>query len=131
MNGIGVIKLPVVSGDNVYVTWIEDEDAGTNKKDAFIAVSNDNGTSFNTKRLSIADPNGPTNADRINNPVVSGDNVYVTWTEDENAFTNKNDIFIAVSNDNGVTFNNSTSLSIPDPNGPTEDENPITLTYCL
>jgi hypothetical protein len=124
VSDIGVSKLPVVSGDNVYVTWIEDEYAGTNKKDAFIAVSNDNGTSFNpAKRLSIADENGPTDADRINNPVVSGDNVYVTWIEDENSFTNKNDIFIAVSNDNGATFRNTTSLSIPDPNGPTDDEN--------
>ena len=124
VSGIGVSKLPVVSGDNVYVTWIEDEYAGTDKKDAFIAVSHDNGTSFNpAKRLSIADENGPTDADRINNPVVSGDNVYVTWIEDENSFTDKNDIFIAVSNDNGVSFNNTTRLSIPDPNGSTDDEN--------
>jgi hypothetical protein len=124
VSDIGVSKLPVVSGDNVYVTWIEDEYAGTNKKDAFIAVSHDNGTSFNpAKRLSIPDENGPTDADRVNNPVVSGDNVYVTWIEDENSFTNKNDIFIAVSNDNGATFRNTTSLSIPDPNGPTDDEN--------
>jgi hypothetical protein len=122
VSGIGVSKLPVISGDNVYVTWIEDEYAGTDRKDAFIAVSNDNGTSFNTTKLSIVDENGPTNADRINNPVVSGDNVYVTWIEDENSFTNKNDIFIAVSNDNGVTFN-TTKLSITDPNGPTDDEN--------
>ena len=124
MSGIGVSKLPVVSGDNVYVTWIEDENSFTYKKDAFIAVSNDNGTSFNpAKRLSIPDENGPTDADRINNPVVSGDNVYVTWIEDENSFTNKNDIFIAVSNDNGASFKNTTRLSIPDPNGPTDDEN--------
>ena len=124
VSGIGVSKLPVVSGDNVYVTWIEDENSFTSKKDAFIAVSHDNGTSFNpAKRLSIPDENGPTDADRINNPVVSGDNVYVTWIEDENSFTNKNDIFIAVSNDNGASFKNTTRLSIPDPNGPTDDEN--------
>ena len=124
VSGIGVSKLPVVSGDNVYVTWIEDENSFTDKKDAFIAVSHDNGTSFNpAKRLSIPDENGPTDADRINNPVVSGDNVYVTWIEDENSFTDKNDIFISVSNDNGASFNNTTSLSIPDPNGPTDDEN--------
>ena len=126
VSGIGVSKLPVISGDNVYVTWIEDEYAGTDRKDAFIAVSNDNGTSFNTTKLSIVDENGPTNADRINNPVVSGDNVYVTWTEDEDSFTAKNDIFIAVSNDNGASFN-TTKLSITDPNGPTDDENPHNL----
>ncbi len=67
--------------------------AGTDERDAFIAVSNDNGTSFNTTRLSIPDPNGPTDADRISNPVVSGDNVYVTWSEDENANTNLDNLF--------------------------------------
>ena len=56
---------------------------------------------------------------RINNPVVSGDNVYVTWPEDENANTNYDDLFIAVSNDNGQTFN-TMNLSIPNPNGPTD-----------
>ena len=127
VSGIGVSKLPVVSGDNVYVSWIEDEYAGTNKKDAFIAVSNNNGTLFNTERVSIADENGPTDADRINNPVVSGDNVYVSWIEDEDFFTDENDIFIAVSNDNGVSFNNTTRLSIAHPNGPTDDESPHNL----
>ena len=49
--------------------------------DPFIAVSNNTGQTFNTTRLSIADPNGPTNADHITNPVVSGSSVYVTWIE--------------------------------------------------
>jgi hypothetical protein len=119
VNAIGLSKPPVVSGNNVYVTWTEDEDSTTFEKDAFIAVSNDNGASFNITRLSIADPNGPTYANYINKPIVSGDNVYVTWTEDEDANTNYVDLFIAVSNDNGQTFD-TTKLSIADPNGPTE-----------
>ena len=100
----------------------EDEDSSTDKKDAFIAVSNDNGASFNTKRLSIADPNGPTSVNHINNPVISGDNVYVTWSEDENANTDFDDSFISVSNDTGQTFN-TMSLSITNPNGPTQVRN--------
>ena len=86
--------------------------------DAFIAVSNNNGTTFNTTKLSIEDPNGPTYAGEISDPVVFGNNVYVTWIEDENAHINEEDVFIAVSEDNGQTFN-ITRLSIADPNGPT------------
>ena len=117
-----LVSFPVVSGSNVYVTWQEDENTNTNKDDAFIAVSNDNGKSFNTTRLSIEDPNGPTRVSSIIEPVVSGDNVYVTWQEGENTNTNSEDLFIAVSNDTGQTFN-TTSLSTPDPNGPTDIEN--------
>ena len=122
VNDIGIIKLPVVSGDNVYVTWTEDKNAGTNERDAFISVSNDNGTSFKTKSLSKSDPNGATTAGRISNPVVSGDNVYVTWPEEgENANIEEDldNLFVAVSNDTGKTFKTK-SLSIPDPNGPTK-----------
>ena len=117
-----LISFPVVSEDNVYVTWQEDENTNTDRGDAFIAVSNDNGTSFNTTRLSITDPNGPTGVSSIIEPVVSGDNVYVTWQEGENTNTNSEDLFIAVSNDNGQTFN-IMNLSIPNPNGPTDIEN--------
>ena len=116
------ISPPVVSGNNVYVTWTEYEDDNTNENDAFIAVSNDNGITFNTINLSIADPNGPTDANNISPPVVSGNNVYVTWTEYEDDNTNENDAFIAVSNDNGITFN-TINLSIADPNGPTDANN--------
>ena len=113
------ISLPVVSERNVYVTWLENEDDATTKNDAFIAVSNDNGLTFNTINLSIADPDGPTDASSLNPPVVSGNNVYVTWTEDEDDTTDESDVFIAVSNDNGLTFN-IINLSIADPDGPTD-----------
>ena len=61
----------------------EERDINTAITDAFIAVSNDNGTSFDTTRLSIPDPNGLTHAIVYFRPVISGDNVYVTWTEYE------------------------------------------------
>jgi hypothetical protein len=120
-NSVFHISKPVVSGDNIYVTWIEDNGI-TGLGDAFIAVSNDNGISFTTQNLSI-DPNGPTDLDSISEPVVSGDNVYVTWSEEENAYTNFDDLFIAVSNDNGQTFNPTQNLSIPHPNHPTDITN--------
>ena len=42
------------------------------------------GQTFNTMSLSIPDPNGPTNIDDnvpISPPIISGNNVYVTWNE--------------------------------------------------
>ena len=100
------------------MTWIENDVNTTGDSDAFIAVSNDNGTSFNRQNLSIADLNGTTAAFDIKKPIVSGDNIYVTWTEDEDSSTDYKDVFIAVSNDNGASFN-TTKLSIADPIGPT------------
>ena len=121
----GGLDLPVVSRSNVYVTWEEDEDNTTPEEDAFIAVSNDNGLTFTTINLSVADPGGPTDTDNLSSPVVSGNNVYVTWTENEDNTTDEKDAFIAVSNDNGLTFN-TINLSIVDPGGPTDadDINP-------
>src|SRR5215203_3061 len=101
----GEISNPVVFGNNVYATFIEGNNA-TNESHAFIAVSNDNGTSFNTTRLSNIDPND-TFAGEISNPVVSGNNVYATFIKgiQPNATINKSYAFIAVSNDNGTSFN--------------------------
>ena len=48
----------VSNNPNVYVTWLEDN-GNTGEMDTFIAVSNNNGTSFDTQKLSIADPNWP------------------------------------------------------------------------
>jgi hypothetical protein len=107
--------IPITSGDNVYVTWVEDENGSTDKKDAFIAVSNNNGATFNTTRLSNADQNN-TSAEKISNPVVFGSNVYTTWIEEENKTSSAKDAFIAVSNNNGATFN-TTRLSDPILNG--------------
>ena len=112
------ISEPAIFGSNVYVSWLEGEDANEGGDDAFIAVSNNNGTSFTTTRLSLSDPNGTTSASDIKMPVLSGDNVYVTWREDENTNTGDEDLFIAVSNDNGQTFE-TTRLSIADPTGST------------
>jgi hypothetical protein len=97
------VNSPVVSGSSVYVTWIE-EPSNTRESDAFIAISNDSGQTFNTTRLSKLDPGTRAN-NIINNPVVSGDNIYVTWREDKyNHSPFLQNAFIAVSNDNGASF---------------------------
>ena len=96
------VNSPVVSGSSVYVTRIE-EPSNTRESDAFIAISNDSGQTFNTTRLSKLDPGTRAN-NIINNPVVSGDNIYVTWREDKKVDTDFNNAFISVSNNNGVSF---------------------------
>ncbi len=100
----------------MYVTWIEADLNIKRERDAFIAVSNDNGLTFNTTRLSKIDPDGGTRANNtINDPVVSGDNIYVTWREDkeDNDANFLQNAFISVSNNNGVSFNTE-GLSIFD-----------------
>ena len=110
------IKTPVVSGSGVYVTWIERDLNIERERDAFIAVSNDTGKTFNTINMSKTDPDGGTRANNIiNDPLVSGDNIYVTWREDKNNDTDLNNAFIAVSNNTGATFS-SEELSIFDQN---------------
>jgi len=97
------ISPPRVSRSNVYVTWIE-EPSITRESDVFIAVYNNTGQTFNTTRLSKLDPETRAN-NIINNPVVSGDNIYVTWREDKyNHPPFLQNAFIAVSNDNGASF---------------------------
>ena len=61
---------PVVSGDNIYITWKEDKKNNTTRQDAFIAVSNDNGASFKTKGLSEFDPGSLGHVRSIGDPVV-------------------------------------------------------------
>ena len=105
----GEISNPVVFGNNVYATFIEGNNA-TNESHAFIAVSNDTGTSFNRQNLSNIDPN--TQVYPLSKPVITKDNVYVTWIESD-IVTGDYDAFIAVSNDTGQTFDTK-RLSIPE-----------------
>ena len=97
------INSPVVSVSNIYVSWTERDDI-IGKRDAYIAVSNDKGQIFNTTKLSIAGP-GPTQASAANLPVVSGNDIYVTWIEQRGNGNTLRNISIEVSNDNGGTFN--------------------------
>ena len=95
-NNLGASIIPQISafGDNVYVTWIEDN--STNDETAF-TESNDNGLTFS---IPINLSNNPGNANR-QQITSNNNNVYVVWEE-------ASEIFFTASLDNGQTF------SIPD-----------------
>ena len=87
------------SGTNVYVAWTEEA------KGVFIRVSHDSGatwtppTTQSAMRLSVK---GGTTTYPV--MAVNGSNVYVTWTQTLVSGGNSM-IFVAVSNDNGNSFN--------------------------
>ena len=89
------------SGNHVYVTW---QDATPGSFDIFLAVSNNNGTSFGSP-INISN-NGVMSL----NPQIAaiGSNVYVTW---EDRTPGSFDIFFAVSNNNGTSFGSPINLS--------------------
>ena len=91
----------IVSGNNVYVVWIDDSNGGDD--DILFAVSNDNGQTFDppTDLSNNADGSGRQQM------IVSGNNVYVVWVNSGD----NDDIFFTVSNDNGQTFDPPTDLS--------------------
>ena len=99
-----------ISGNNVYVTWI-DNTPGNN--DIFVAASNNNGASFGNP-INLSNNAGSSTSPQI---ATSGNNVYVTWYD--GPFGNT-DIFVAASNNNGASFgtpinlsNNTTSSILP------------------
>ena len=96
------------SGNNVYVTWVDDIDSdGTN--DILYKKSANNGTSFeSTENLS----NSPLFTSE--NPQISAidNNVYVTW-QDNSPDLNDFDIFLQKSEDNGSSFNGGSPIGIP------------------
>ena len=107
-NNLGASIIPQISafGDNVYVTWIEDN--STNDETAF-TESNDNGLTFS---IPINLSNNPGNANR-QQITSNNNNVYVVWQE-------ASEIFFTASLDNGQTFsipdnlsNNSGSSTLP------------------
>ena len=87
------------SGNNVYVTWDDDTPAGS--RDIFFAASNNNGTSFSTP-INLSNNTGHSFLPQI---AAIGSNVYVTWQDDTPA--GNDDIFFAVSNNNGTSFGTS------------------------
>ena len=103
-NNTGFSELPQIaaSGNNVYVTWEDFTPAGSN--DIFFAVSNNNGTSFGTP-INLSNNTGSSEHPQI---AASGNNVYVTWDDDTPGIE---DIFFAVSNNNGVSFGTPINIS--------------------
>ena len=97
-NNTGNSDLPQIAsseGNNVYVVW-QDDTPGNN--DIFFAVSNNNGQTFSTPVDNLSENMGDSIVPQISS---EGNNVYVVWQDDT---PGNNDIFFAVSNNNGQTF---------------------------
>ena len=87
----------LVSGNNVYVVWRDQSNGGD--QDIFFTVSHDNGQTFLDKPIDLSDNDGDSTNQQM---LVSGNNVYVVWTDRSNG--GDLDIFFTVSHDNGQTF---------------------------
>jgi hypothetical protein len=142
------------SGDNVYVTWLNNK-TGVNK--IYFSASNDLGLTFknevmiNNKTSATSSIAGST--PRINQGiglVSSGENVYMTWSEDldltppaeafvfgdvdDVATPQQSEIFFKASNDGGNTFgavinlSNSTNGRSDDP-AIAEEGNDVFITF--
>lgn len=123
-NGTSVEADVATSGDNVYVTFADNI---TGTPEAYLAISNDNGETFNplvrlsndfnssaTMNQAISNmTSNNTNMPNIELQVAAqGDNVYVVATaSDTNNATAEQDVFIKVSNDGGQSFGNEINLS--------------------
>jgi hypothetical protein len=94
---IRISERPQISseGDNVHVVW---QGLLPGNLEIFFAVSNDNGQTFSTPPDNLSENDGTSAGPQIS---TEGDNVYVVWTDNS---AGNNEIFFAVSNDNGQTF---------------------------
>ena len=121
------------SGNNVYIVWNDDTSQDKNLQresknqtkyfdvsagtfEILFASSHDGGSSFEITNLS----NSPVGSQ---NPrmAASGNNVYVIWSETEKP----RNIFLAVSNDGGLTFNEPVNVS----NSPNKSEYSVIQPY--
>ena len=101
------------SGDNVYVSWINNK-SGVNQ--IYFRASNDRGQTFGNEimvdsKVSKGELVQP--MPRIDNAatmVSAGNNVYIIWHEDINR-TGHPEIFFRASNDGGATFEDIINLS--------------------
>ena len=117
--GVSYNPWVAASGNNVFVVWNDDTSPDTNLEresknqtryfdvsvgnfEILLATSHDGGSSFEITNLSNT-PGGSQNP-RI---ATSGNHLYVIWTETELP----RNIFLAVSTDGGVTFNEPVNVS--------------------
>ena len=92
----------VASGNNVYVTWMDD---APGNYDIFVAKSNNAGSTF-SKPVNVSNTPKDSGYPQI---TTSGNNIYVVWTE---TISNRNyDILFAKSTDGGSTFNTPVNVS--------------------
>lgn len=92
----------VLYGDNIYVVWM---DNSSGNFDIMFSKSTDNGRTFSTP-IDVSKLHKDSGYPQL---AVSGDNVYVVWTQ---TVTSTNyDIYFARSSDKGATFDNPVNLS--------------------
>jgi hypothetical protein len=88
----------IISGTNIYVTWLEDLNNSGNWE-IFFKASNDNGTTFN-KPINISDNKGLSE-----DPEIAADekNIILTWWDNSTSNGDRHVMYRA-STDNGTTF---------------------------
>jgi hypothetical protein len=95
----------VISGTNIYVTWLEDlNDSGN--WEIFFKASNDNGTTFN-KQINISNNSGLSEDPEI---AADEENVILTWWDDSTSNGDRHVMYRA-SIDNGTAFNPTITLN--------------------
>ncbi|HLN34985.1 MAG TPA: hypothetical protein VK250_06850, partial [Nitrososphaeraceae archaeon] len=98
----------LVSGDNVYVVWV-DREVNLGDYSVLFRISNNNGLTFNP--VVILTSNSQIELD-FQEMIVLGNNVYVLWQDEEGLHqAGDSEIYFTVSNNNGLTFNPVTNLS--------------------
>ena len=95
----------IISGTNIYVTWLEDLNNSGNWE-IFIRASNDNGTTFN-KPINISNNTGLSEDPEI---AADEENVILTWWDNSTSNGDRHVMYRA-STDNGTTFNPTITLN--------------------
>ena len=95
----------ILSGTNIYVTWLEDLNNSDNWE-IFFKASNDNGTTFN-KPINISNNTGLSEDPEI---AADEENVILTWWDDSTSNGDRHVMYRA-STDNGTTFNPTITLN--------------------
>ena len=95
----------IISGTNIYVSWLEDLNNSGNWE-IFIRASNDNGTTFN-KPINISNNTGLSEDPEI---AADEENVILTWWDNRTSNGDRHVMYRA-STDNGTTFNPTITLN--------------------
>jgi hypothetical protein len=95
----------IISGTNIYVTWLEDLNNSGNWE-IFFKASNDNGTTFN-KPINISNNTGLSEDPEI---AADNENVILTWWDNITPNGDRHVMYKA-STDNGTTFRPTVTLN--------------------
>src|SRR5918994_1422557 len=95
----------IISGANIYVTWLEDFNNSGNWE-IYFKASNDNGTTFN-KPINISNNTGLSEDPEI---AADEENVILTWWDNSTSNGDRHVMYRA-STDNGTTFNPTITLN--------------------